>query len=165
MPQAVTEVPKTPAYVKGVTNLRGNILPVIDMRTRFGLKPTDADTARQARFVVVETQGLTAALVVDAVSEVAHLRDEDIEPPTRLLHSDGYEYMRGVGKLPEVVEAASGTAAATPTRGREKMPASEPGAGKAGRPRSKGKNSGRLVMILDVPKLLDRGLRGKTVGG
>ena len=99
MPQAITQVPKTPGSVKGVTNLRGNILPVIDMRTRFGL-PAHTETARAgARFVVVEASGVTAALIVDAVTEVAWIAADNVEPPAQLVTSHATECIEGVGKL------------------------------------------------------------------
>jgi len=118
MPQPVTEVPKTPLYVKGVTNLRGKILPVLDMRTRFGLGPVPANKAMHVRFVIVETVNTTAGIIVDAVSEVACLGPDEIDPPSQLLHSEAYACMSGVGKL------SSG-------------------------------GSDRLVVILDVDKLLE----------
>ena len=77
----VTPVPQTPEFVKGVINLRGKVIPVIDLRLRFGLAVT-AYTERTC-IIVVEIQGETGALpmgiVVDAVSEVLNIRGADIE--------------------------------------------------------------------------------------
>jgi purine-binding chemotaxis protein CheW len=77
----VTPVPQTPEFVKGVINLRGKVIPVIDLRLRFGLQAT-AYTERTC-IIVVEIQGETNALpmgiVVDAVSEVLNIRGADIE--------------------------------------------------------------------------------------
>lgn len=77
----VTPVPQTPEFVKGVINLRGKVIPVIDLRLRFGLQAT-AYTERTC-IIVVEIQGETSALpmgiVVDAVSEVLNIRGADIE--------------------------------------------------------------------------------------
>jgi purine-binding chemotaxis protein CheW len=78
---SVTPVPQTPEFVKGVINLRGKVIPVIDLRLRFCLEAT-AYTERTC-IIVVEIQGETGALpmgiVVDAVSEVLNIRDADIE--------------------------------------------------------------------------------------
>ena len=73
MPQEVARVPRTPSYLLGVTNLRGRVVPVLDLRKRFGL-PADLEIDRRSRrIVVVEAAGITAGLVVDGVSEVMHL--------------------------------------------------------------------------------------------
>jgi purine-binding chemotaxis protein CheW len=77
--QPVTPVPGVPAYVKGVINLRGRIIPVIDMRLRFGREA--AEYGDRACIVVVDEQDTCAGLIVDGVSEVAVIDDKDIVPP------------------------------------------------------------------------------------
>jgi purine-binding chemotaxis protein CheW len=78
---SVTTIPGTPAYVKGVINLRGKVIPVLDLRLRFGLKAMDYTD--RTYIIVVEMQGptgtITIGLVVDGVSEVLNIRNEDIE--------------------------------------------------------------------------------------
>ena len=71
--QAITQLPQTPAYVKGVTNLRGSVLPVIDLRNRFGLDARE-DT-RQTRIIIVTMGSIKVGVVVDGVSEVLRVSD------------------------------------------------------------------------------------------
>jgi len=97
-PQPITPVPQTPAYVKGVMNLRGRILPVIDLRTRFKIV-SDAPT-EGSRIVIVEVDGLSAGLVVDNVSEVLRLSTSAIQPPSGLLNSAEMEVITGIGRMP-----------------------------------------------------------------
>jgi purine-binding chemotaxis protein CheW len=98
MPQEVAHVPRTPSYVLGVTNLRGRVVPILDLRRRFGLS-ADAETERRSRrIVVVEAAGITAGLVVDAVSEVMHLPLDRIEPPSLLMVNAGTECITGIGR-------------------------------------------------------------------
>ncbi len=77
----VTPIPKTPGFVKGVINLRGKVIPVIDLRMKFGLESVAYD--ERTCIIVVEVpshQGITAlGLVVDAVNDVAHIKEEDVE--------------------------------------------------------------------------------------
>ncbi|MDQ2687562.1 MAG: chemotaxis protein CheW [Armatimonadota bacterium] len=99
-PQAVTHVPKAPPFVKGVINLRGRILPVIDLRARFGLPPRASEQERHARIVVIETDGLSAGLIVDGVSEVLRLSPDAIDPPSHLVSATGTECIVGIGRIP-----------------------------------------------------------------
>lgn len=98
MPQTITRVPRTPDYVVGVMNLRGHIVPIIDLRKRFGLPPITEETSRQQRVVIVEVDGLTAGLVVDSVSEVLHLPKERVEPPSLLVVTADAECITGIGR-------------------------------------------------------------------
>jgi purine-binding chemotaxis protein CheW len=97
-PQQITPVPQTPPYVKGVMNLRGRILPVIDLRTRFKIPGTGP--AGGTRIVIVEVEGLSAGLVVDNVSEVLRLSTSDIQPPSGLLNAAEMEVITGIGRMP-----------------------------------------------------------------
>ena len=96
MPQLITKVPKTPDYIKGVMNLRGQVLPVIDLRVRFGIP---AESHPGVRIFIVNVDGLTAGLVVDAVSEVLRLPESDIEPPSALLSSFAVDCIVGIGRV------------------------------------------------------------------
>ena len=80
--QSITLLPHSKAYIKGVINLRGAVLPVIDLRIRFGLEPQPA--TRQTRIMVVNMSKLKVGVVVDSVSEVLRVPDDCIEalPPT-----------------------------------------------------------------------------------
>lgn len=95
--QAITQLPQTPAYVKGVTNLRGSVLPVIDLRTRFGLG-TQADT-RQTRIIVVTMGAVKVGMVVDGVTEVLRVADESIEPLPPLACAINADFLKGIVRL------------------------------------------------------------------
>jgi len=92
----LTRVPASPAFVEGVVNLRGRVIPVISLRKRFGLGPREAD--KETRIIVVEVTGTVLGLMVDAVSEVVRIKPETLEPPPRLGRVER-EYVRGVAKL------------------------------------------------------------------
>ncbi len=100
-PQAITSVPKTPPFIKGVMNLRGRILPVIDLRARFDLPPMDEETAKSHRIVIVDTEGISAGLIVDAVSEVLRLPLNMIDPPSGLIASNRGDFITGIGRIPK----------------------------------------------------------------
>ncbi|HPO04734.1 MAG TPA: chemotaxis protein CheW [Bacillota bacterium] len=93
--QPITEVPEMPEYVKGVTNLRGKIIPVMDARLRFkkALREYDDRTC----IIVVETGDVSIGLIVDSVAEVLTLQDEDIAPPPEM-GKGGHKYIKGIGK-------------------------------------------------------------------
>lgn len=95
----ITRVPHTPAFVEGVINLRGVIVPVIDLRKRFQLEATQATKA--TRVVVVEHSGMLVGMVVDAVTETLRLSSMNIEPLSPMVLSVDSQYLRGVGKLGE----------------------------------------------------------------
>jgi purine-binding chemotaxis protein CheW len=97
--QEITAVPRAPAFVEGITNLRGSVLPVIDLRRRFGL-PADEPT-RDTRIVVVEIDGITVGMVVDAVTEVLRVPAEAIEPPSPIVTTVDSAFITGIAKISE----------------------------------------------------------------
>ncbi len=96
---APTKIPKAPAFVEGVINLRGKVLPVIDLKKRFGLEETTYTD--EARIVVVEIASQTVGVIVDAVTEVLRLPLSSVEPPPAMIARITADYLRGVGKLDE----------------------------------------------------------------
>lgn len=94
--QEITRIPRTPEFVEGVINLRGSIVPVIDLRKRFGLPVGDA--TKSSRIVVVEAGGQMIGMVVDAVAETLRLSADMIEPPSPVVVNVDSAYVRGVGK-------------------------------------------------------------------
>lgn len=99
----VTRVPQTPEFMKGVINLRGSAVPVIDLRRKFNLP--EAEKTRDTCIVVLEVkidgdQALVGA-VVDGVSEVMELAADQIEPPPRLGNRLDADFLRGMGKKGE----------------------------------------------------------------
>lgn len=107
----ITRVPYTKKYINGVINLRGNIIPVIDVRKRFGLKTQDAD--KDSRIMIINLDELKVGLLVDASSEVLQLDSESIEQAPSVINNDD-EYVSKIGKY-----------------------------------------DGRIIMIVDLPKLLE----------
>lgn len=93
----ITPVPKASACVEGVINLRGKIIPVVNLRKRFGLE-WGQDTGEE-RIVVVNVENRVLGLVVDSVSEVLRIAANTIEPPPALVAGIGSEYIKGVGKI------------------------------------------------------------------
>lgn len=94
--QEVTEIPRTPEFVEGVINLRGSIIPVIDLRKRFCLSV--GEITKSSRIMVVEASGQMIGMIVDAVAETLRLPTDAIEAPPAVIASVDSEYMRGVGK-------------------------------------------------------------------
>jgi len=92
--EAITRVPRAPQFVEGVINLRGRIIPVIDLRRRFGL-PQNEQT-RASRIIIVEMNDMTVGMVVDAVLEVLRLPAESIEPPPAVINGIDSAYLRGI---------------------------------------------------------------------
>jgi len=95
--QSVTKVPRAPVFVEGVINLRGKVIPVVDLRRRFGL-PT-ADHTRASRIVVVELGDQVVGIVVDGVSEVLRVNTATVEPPSPVVAGVDSEYLHGIAKL------------------------------------------------------------------
>ncbi len=95
--QEITRVPRTPDYVEGVINLRGKVIPVIDMRKRFGFPV--AERTKDTRIVVIDIGGADIGATVDAVSEVLRLSSESIEPPMAVITTADSDYLLGIAKL------------------------------------------------------------------
>jgi len=109
----ITAVPSAPETVEGVINLRGKIIPVMDLRKRFGQSEIQPD--KKNRILVVELEGKLVGLIVNAASEVLKIAPSDIEAPGNLFSEGESSYVTGVGKL-----------------------------------------KGRLIILLDIAKLLHR---------
>lgn len=109
----ITSVPSAPASVEGVINLRGKIIPVIDLRKRFGQTATPAD--KKNRILVVDLDNKLVGLIVNAASEVLKISPSEIEQPGSMFAEGESSYVTGVGKL-----------------------------------------KGRLIVLLDIAKLLHR---------
>jgi purine-binding chemotaxis protein CheW len=93
----ITRVPKAPDFVEGVINLRGNVIPIIDLRKRFGLETRDHD--KHTRIIVIEINNMIVGFVVDSVSEVLRIPANTVEPPPPVVAGLESEYISGVGKL------------------------------------------------------------------
>lgn len=93
----VTRVPNAPEYVDGVINLRGKVIPIIDLRRRFGMARKEHD--KSTRIVVVELRGKVIGFVVDRVSEVLRIPKSVTEPPPPIVAGVDTDYITAVGKL------------------------------------------------------------------
>ena len=109
----ITSIPSAPEIVEGVINLRGKIIPVMDLRKRFGQANIQSD--KKNRILVVELENKLVGLIVNAASEVLKISPSDIEPPGNVFPEGDSGYITGVGKL-----------------------------------------KGRLIILLDINKLLQR---------
>lgn len=114
----ITAVPEAPDYVEGVINLRGRIIPVIDLRKRFR-EPGIASDKRN-RILVAEMEGRLVGLIVNAASEVLKIAQGEIDPPPELLQENDFRYVTGLGK-----------------------------------------RNGKLIILVDVQKLMTRGELGR----
>jgi len=114
----ITSVPNAPDYIEGVINLRGRIIPVVDLRKRFGEKATEPD--KRNRIVVVEMENRRIGLIVNSASEVLKIPPSEIEQPNNVFQEGELDYITGVGKL-----------------------------------------NGRLVILLDLSRVLQRGELGR----
>jgi purine-binding chemotaxis protein CheW len=93
----ITKVPNSPVFVEGLINLRGRVIPIIDLRRRFNLAQRDHDN--YTRIVVIEIHGMVIGFVVDSVSEVLRIPSNTVEPAPLIVSGIDSEYIKGVGKL------------------------------------------------------------------
>jgi len=93
----ITRVPQTPPYIKGLINLRSTVIPIVDLRCRFGL--SEQETGDETRIMVVNVAGKTIGIIVDAVSEVLRISHEQIAPPPPTVAGLGREYLTGLVRL------------------------------------------------------------------
>jgi purine-binding chemotaxis protein CheW len=93
----MTRLPNTPEFIKGVINLRGNVIPVVDVRKRFGF--ASAEDTEQTRIIVVEAGDRQFGMLVDVVSQVIRISENNIDPPSVLIEGVSEEFIKGVGRL------------------------------------------------------------------
>ncbi len=100
--QPITQVPELPEYIKGIINLRGKVIPVLDVRLRFNKeeRPYDDKTC----FVVVDVAGNSVGIIVDEVEEVMEIKDENIAQPPSFSKNGSSRYVKGIGKVGEEVK-------------------------------------------------------------
>ncbi len=95
--QPITQMPHSPAFVEGVTNLRGKVLPVIDLHKRFNLPPRPAD--KNSRIIVFAVNGTEVGMIVDGVSEVLTIAEETVEPAPAITTTIESQFITGIAKL------------------------------------------------------------------
>lgn len=99
--QKITEVPDMPTFVKGVINLRGQVIPIMDIRLRFHMEKRDYDD--RTCVVVVSIEETVLGLIVDTVKEVREITSENISPPPSLSKGNNSCFILGMGKIEEDV--------------------------------------------------------------
>lgn len=95
--ERITRVPNTPPFVKGVINLRGVVIPIIDLRNRFGIELLEYNDS--TRIVIVNVDDVEVGLIVDAANDVVDIPVNAIEPPPKVVGGVESKYLRGVAKL------------------------------------------------------------------
>ncbi|HNS09448.1 MAG TPA: chemotaxis protein CheW [Candidatus Ozemobacteraceae bacterium] len=95
--QKITEVPDMPQYMKGVINLRGNVIPVVDVRLRFHMQPRDYDD--RTCVIVVNINDASIGLVVDSVKEVISILPDQISPAPSVSKGEVTRYIKGIGRF------------------------------------------------------------------
>lgn len=100
--QPITPLPEVPHYIKGIVNLRGRVVPVIDVRLKFGKEPAEYDD--RTCVIVIEINSLTVGLIVDSVSEVTSIPiDQIVDPPERASMGEQNQYISGIGKVGDII--------------------------------------------------------------
>ncbi len=95
----ITRLPRAPSFVKGIINLRGDVIPIIDLRDKFGLEHREYTST--TRVIVVDVEGRLVGMVVDEASQVVRIPADQIDPPPPIAGGLSTEYIKGVGKLDE----------------------------------------------------------------
>jgi purine-binding chemotaxis protein CheW len=93
----ITRLPNTPDFIIGVINLRGNVIPVVDVRKRFGF--SRAKVTDLTRIIVIETNDKLTGLMVDNVHQVVRISQDKVDPPSELIEGVSEEYIWGIGRL------------------------------------------------------------------
>lgn len=94
--QDVTKVPRMPKFVDGIINLRGRVIPIINLNKRFELGETEI--TKKTKIIITKIDNSYIGFVVNDVSEIIKLSENEIETPPEIIQKDGSEYLRGVGK-------------------------------------------------------------------
>jgi purine-binding chemotaxis protein CheW len=95
--EEITVVPKAPKFIEGVINLRGNVVPVIDLRKRFGME--NVEITKKTKIIIVEVGKRQFGVIVDAVAEVVTLAEDQIEPSLPTVSGLKAEFINGIGKI------------------------------------------------------------------
>ncbi len=97
LPEGVTHIPQVPEFIEGIINLRGNVIPIIDLRKRFGLPTRERDD--HTRIIVTRMEGRIVGLIVDSVSQVMKIPKANVQPPPDTIATIAGEYILGIGKV------------------------------------------------------------------
>lgn len=97
--EGITRIPQVPEFIEGIINLRGNVIPIIDLRKRFGLSAEER--TEHTRIIVTRMEGRIIGLIVDSVSQVMKIPKADVQPPPDTIASISGKYILGIGKVDE----------------------------------------------------------------
>ena len=95
--EKITLIPNAPDFVEGVINLRGNIIPIIDLKKRFSLEEASGD--KNTGIIIVKIDDIDMGIIIDSISKVVSIATADIQAPPSMLSGIGQKYIKGVGKL------------------------------------------------------------------
>lgn len=95
--EKITLIPNAPYFVEGVINLRGNIIPIIDLKKRFNLEESEGD--KNTGIIIAKIEDVDMGIMIDSVSKVVSMPNSDIQPPPSMLQGIGQRYIKGVGKM------------------------------------------------------------------
>ncbi len=95
----ITRIPQMPDFIEGLINLRGSVIPIINLRKRFGLLPRDLDD--DTRIIVVNVHDKTVGCIVDAVTQVMRINRDQVQPPPLGVLAVNHQYLAGLAKLEE----------------------------------------------------------------
>jgi purine-binding chemotaxis protein CheW len=95
--QPITKMPHSPLFVEGVTNLRGKVLPVMDLRRRFGLPSQEID--KNNRIIIINVNGIEVGMIVDGVSEVLTIPEQSVEPAPAIASTVDSNFITGIAKI------------------------------------------------------------------
>jgi len=93
----ITAVPNAPIFIEGIVNMRGKVVPIIDLRVKLGLEKKDYDS--NTRIIVTQINEYSIGFIVDAVNEVLRIPDDIIEEPPSILSGINSDYIKSIGKL------------------------------------------------------------------
>ncbi len=99
--QEITRLPHAPEFVEGITNLRGAVVPILDLRKRFGLEASEA--TRDTRIMIVNMNNTNVGMVVDSVTQVVRISAESIDPPPQMAMTVNSAFIKGIAKLDEML--------------------------------------------------------------
>jgi purine-binding chemotaxis protein CheW len=101
--QEVRELPNAPGYVEGIFNLRGEIIPIINLHKRFHIKKAFSSEEDEllSGFIIIDIEGMKLGVIIDRVSRVVAVEKEDVQPPPQMLTGIGAEYIQGVVRQEE----------------------------------------------------------------
>lgn len=97
--QQVTKIPNTPEYIEGIINLRGEVHPIYNLRKKFKMAEKQIDD--ETKMIIVNSNDMMVGFVVDAVTEIRYIEEEDIKPAPKLISGIDRKYIVGVGKVEE----------------------------------------------------------------